>query len=271
MKNKTEIAFSASLLEGILKKLPRDTILVGGQSLVFWMSYYKTGGALQGVAAISMDADILGDRSHVAMIANAIGGVAKYPPEKSMTIISGQVILPVGDSGFVNIDVIHHIGTMDTDGVKRRAVEMDAEGRPFLVMHPIDVLISRAENYRSITDKQNAAGLKQVALSVRVAEQYVIEVAKINEKIALKAIEKIAETACSPAGVLARKHGVEIYDAINPDKMAKLIKNKRFISERLPSLSAEIESALAKTPSGNAMDRMLDRAKRSRPGKGCKP
>jgi hypothetical protein len=38
MKNKTEIAFSASLLEGILKKLPRDTILVGGQSRGFWMS-----------------------------------------------------------------------------------------------------------------------------------------------------------------------------------------------------------------------------------------
>lgn len=243
MRGKTEVAFSATKLDVVLKNLPQDTILVGGQSLIFWVSYYKIQHMLQGAPAISKDADILGDRSHVAMIANAIGGIAKYPPKKSMTIISGQVLLPVGENEFVNIDVIHHVGMMDTDGVKRRAVEMDADGHPFLVMHPIDVLISRAENFRSITDKQNAAGLKQVELAVKVAGHYIAEAAKRDEKIALKAIEKIAETARSPAGVFAKKHGVDIYAAISPSKLAKLIKNKHFIADRLPRLMVEIEEA----------------------------
>lgn len=241
MRGKTEVAFSATSLNTVLAKLPRDAVLVGGQSLIFWVSYYKIDGLLHGTPAISKDADVLGDRSHVALIANAIGGIAKYPPKKSMTIISGQVLLPVGDNEFLNIDVIHHVGTMDTDGVKRRAVEMDADEHPFLVMHPIDVLISRAENFRCITDKQNAAGLRQVTLSVKVAGCYIAEAAKRDEKIALKAIEKIAETAKSPAGMFVRKHGVEIYDAINPAKLIKLIKSKRFITDRLPRLIAEIE------------------------------
>ena len=243
MRDKTEIAFSAAKLQLILKTLPRDAILVGGQSLIFWMSYYKITTLPQDEPAISKDTDILGDRSHVAMIANAVGGSAKYPPKKSMTIISGQVLLPVGDQEFLNIDVIHHVGSMDTEGIKRRAVEMNADGHPFLVMHPIDVLISRAENLRNITDKQNAAGLRQVTLSVNVAEHYIVEAIRRDEKIALKAIEKVAETARSPTGVFARKHGVEIYDAICPDKLIKLIKNKRFISDRLPRLADEIDQA----------------------------
>ncbi len=242
MKDKTEIAFSVTKLDAVLKNLPRDTILVGGQSLIFWLSYYKIDTLLQeGSPAISKDTDILGDRSHVALISKAVGGIAKYPPKKSMTIIVGQVLLPVGEQEFLNIDVIHHVGTMDTEGIKRRAVEIDADGHPFLVMHPIDVLISRVENFRSIIDKQNAAGLRQVTLSINVAECYLVEAAKRDEKIALKAIEKISETARSPAGMFARKHGAEIYEAINPDKLKSLIKNKRFIAERLPRLAAEID------------------------------
>lgn len=241
MRGKSEVAFTATKLDAVLKSLPQDTILVGGQSLIFWVSYYKIDGLLKGAPAISKDADILGDRSHVAMIAKAIGGIAKYPPKKSITIISGQVLLPVGGNEFVNIDVIHHVGTMDTDGVKRRAVEMDADGHAFLVMHPIDVLISRAENFRSITDKQNAAGLMQVTLAVKVAERYIVEAAKRDEKVVLKAIEKISEIARSPAGIFVRKHGVEIYEAIHPDKLVKLIKSKRFVADRLPRLIAEIE------------------------------
>lgn len=241
MRGKSEVAFTATKLDAVLKSLPQDTILVGGQSLIFWVSYYKIDGLLKAAPAISKDADILGDRSHVAMIAKAIGGIAKYPPKKSITIISGQVLLPVGDNEFVNIDVIHHVGTMDTDGVKRRAVEMDADGHAFLVMHPIDVLISRAENFRSITDKQNAAGLMQVTLAVKVAERYIVEAAKRDEKVTLKAIEKISEIARSPAGIFVRKHGVEIYEAIHPDKLVKLIKSKRFVADRLPRLIAEIE------------------------------
>lgn len=200
---------------------------------------------MRGTPAISKDTDILGDRSHVALIANAIGGLAKYPPKKSITIISGQVLLPVGEHEFVNIDVIHHVGTMDTDGVKRRAVEMAADGHPFLVMHPIDVLISRAENFRCVQDKQNAAGLRQVTLAIKVAELYIAETIKRDEKVALNAIEKIAETARSPAGIFARKHGAEIYEAINPVKLVKLVESKRFIADRLPRLIAEMEGARA--------------------------
>lgn len=44
----------------------------------------------------------------------------------------------------------------------------------------------------------------------------------------------------------ARKHGVEIYDAISPNALAGVISNKNFISERLPRLAQEIDNSVCR-------------------------
>lgn len=70
---------------------------------------------------------------------------------------------------------------MDSDGVRRRAVEATINGAKFYVTHPLDVLISRAENYRGIKEKQDSQGLRQLKLSIDVAREYVFDVARHNE------------------------------------------------------------------------------------------
>lgn len=142
---------------------------------------------------------------------------------------------------FMNIDVIHQIGNLESEAVRTRAVEASVEGNIFLVMHPLDVLVSRVENYRGMQEKQNRNGLRQIELSIEVAKRYILEAIKRNEGIAIKAIEKIAETARSPAGIFARKHGAEIYEAIAPEALQINIKNKNFLSKRLPILISEID------------------------------
>jgi hypothetical protein len=141
----------------------------------------------------------------------------------------------------MNIDVIHRIGNLDSEAVRTRAVEASIKGNTFLVMHPLDVLVSRVENYRGIQEKQNRNGLRQIELSIKVANRYILEAIKRNEGIAIKAIEKVAETARSPAGIFARKHGAEIYEAISPETLQANIKNKSFLSKRLPLLTSEID------------------------------
>jgi hypothetical protein len=241
----TEVPISKEVVLQLLSHIPGDLILVGGQALAFWVEHYSidaTPPTGEDEAYVSRDADFLGKRDHVKILAGIISGKALYPPQKAITILCGQVfVIDDATKTFMNIDVIHRIGNLDSEAVRTRAVEASVEGNIFFVMHPLDVLISRVENYRGIQAKQNRNGLRQIELSIEVARRYILEAIKRDEGIAIKAIEKIAETARSPAGIFARKHGAEIYSAILPEMLQVSIKNKNFLSKRLPKLISEIE------------------------------
>jgi len=240
----SEVPISKEVVHQLLSRIPQDLILVGGQALAFWIDHYLIDAALpsgEDEAYVSRDVDFLGTREHIALLAEIISGKTAYPPKKALTILCGQVfVIDKTAKTFMNIDVIHRIGNMSTEEVSRRAVSVSVEGNSFLVMHPLDVLVSRVENYRGIADKRSTNGLRQIQLSIEVANQYLLKTIERDEKIALNAIEKIAEIARSAAGIKARKNGAEVYAAINLDMLVTAIKNKNFISIRLPRLIEEI-------------------------------
>ncbi|MDP2759899.1 MAG: hypothetical protein Q8O64_05765 [Sideroxyarcus sp.] len=244
-----EIPVDRDVLRKLLGALPPHMIMVGGQALAFWVEHYGINAATSicgnMAAHISRDVDFLGRRDDVSVLASLISGVAKYPPARAMTILCGQAILIQKEAGtYMNIDVIHRIGNMDTDAVSRRAIEAELSNikGAFLVMHPLDVLASRAENYRGIPDKQTPNGRRQVILSIDVAQSYIKSLSGDEEKRAISAIERVAEIARSPAGAIARANGVEIYDAIRPEVLREIISNENFIKHRLPRLELEISA-----------------------------
>lgn len=241
-----EIPITPEAMQLLLANIPKDMILVGGQALAFWLEHFGIDPMLgrHDSAFISMDADLLGKREHVRALADAVSGVANYPPRQAMTILSGQIFLVNRNDGtYMNIDVIHRIGNMSSNDVRRRSVEASVQGVPFRVMHPLDVLVSRLENFRGIRDKQNELGLRQVRLAIAVAGEFVAEAAGRDEGIATRAVEVIASAARSAAGIYARKHGAEVYDAIRPVRLAKLISDPNFRAVRLPRLSEESRAA----------------------------
>jgi hypothetical protein len=242
-----EIPISKEVMLKLFAGIPSDAILVGGQALAYWVEHFKIDpiqGCPEGEEYVSRDADFLGRRAHVKLLSEIVSGIADYPSKKAMTILCGQIFLVNNDEKtYMNIDVIHRIGNMDTEAVRRRAVEASLQGIGFLVMHPLDVLVSRVENYRGIKEKQTSNGLRQVSLSIDVAKSYVAEAIERDENVAFKAIEKIAEVARSAAGTYARKNGAEIFNAIDPSDLATSIKNEIFLLRRLPKLIAEIEDA----------------------------
>jgi hypothetical protein len=239
MKYGEEVEFSAQKLDDLLKNLPDDAILVGGQSLVFWMSYYDI--ASNG-PAVSKDADVLGNRGHVSVLANALGGIAEYPNQKAISIIAGQIFIPVGVGQFINIDVIHNIGNMDKGEIKKRAVKLVYSGKAILIMHPLDVLESRVRNYYSIKDKQNKFGIRQIDFSIDVTKSYLIDMARRDQSIATQAVERIFSIIKSPAGVAAIEIGCDLIECIHPDFLAQHITDENFIAYRLPRLKESIDA-----------------------------
>jgi len=240
----SEVPISKEVVHKLLSHIPQDLILVGGQALAFWIDHYSINvnpASGEDEPYVSKDADFLGTREHVKKLAEIISGKTSYPPQRAMTILCGQVfVIDKNSKTYMNIDVIHTIGNMDSEAVRKRAAIASIEGNSFLIMHPLDVLVSRLENYRGIQEKRDGNGLKQIELSIHVAKHYLIDTIQREETIALKVVEKIAETARSTAGTYARKYGVEVFDAIDAVLLAKSIKDANFISHRLPRLISEI-------------------------------
>lgn len=237
ISNRREVAFTAERLRELLSGVGRNAVLVGGQALAFWADYYgiRIDDALP---AVSKDADFLGDRVLVERIAGASGGQASFPPRKAVTALVGQVRIELANEQFLNVDVVHSIVGVRADSVKRRAEEVELDGLKFKIMHPVDVLQSRIWNLATLKNKQDELGVLQARLAIQVVRRYIAAIAGDNERLALKAVEKVVDIARSSAGRRAAAFGIDFLSAIP----ARSIRAEEFQRSRWPRLRDELGS-----------------------------
>lgn len=238
-----EIAFTADQFRKLLSGVGRNAVLVGGQALAFWADYYRIP-LDDTLPAVSKDADFLGDRALVERISEMSGGHASFPPRRAMTALIGQVTIELANDQFLNVDVLHKIVGVRADSVKRRAEDVDLDGLKFRIMHPIDVLQSRIWNLATLKDKQNEMGMLQADLAVQVVRRYIAAIAGNNEKLALKAVEKVVDIAKSSAGRRAASLGIDFLSAIP----ARSMRSEEFHRTRWPRLLEELGSPHKTSP-----------------------
>lgn len=245
-----EVPASPEMLAKVLADASGEAILVGGQALGYWASKFGLDSFVErtnaGIRSITDDIDLLGSRSDVEAIATRLKGYAMFPFRRGIGALVGQVKIYTDRSAkpptYVNIDVIHHVVGLDADDVRKHALEVQFDGVVFRVMHPLDVLASRVENLYRIKDKQSDKGQEQTLLAVLVAREYILEqlVRQGNEKVALRAIERVVDIAKSPAGrAAARDFHVQFKAGLPLD----FVNNEAFRERRLPRLLEELGDA----------------------------
>lgn len=218
-ETQVEVSIPQDLLEKILASVTPNAVLVGGQSLAFWVSHYGVQLPPQfQVGAISDDADFLGGREDVTSIARRVDGIPEYTSQRFMSALVGQVKIPLSRLEYVNVDVLHRLVGLTAQSVRERASIVTVGSTEFLVMHPLDVFLSRIENLAQLADKQNPQGIEQAKLGVLVAHNYIEEIAKElpdGQKHALKTIEYVVKVAKSGAGrKVSRDFGIDFRGAI---------------------------------------------------------
>ena len=233
---RVEAAFDQAQLAKLLG-LAQGAVLVGGQAVAFWASFFNVPVPPALGSYVTKDSDFLGSREDVARMANGMQGAAMYPHQRGLTALAGQVRIDLPEQQFLNIDVLHRIvGFDDSDAVRKRAEERSLGEVRFRVMHPVDCLKSRLENLRKLAEKRNEAGAAQAELAVRVVRRYLETVLdEGNERVALRAVESIAKMAVEPAGALVfRSYGIDVLEAIP----VKRISNRKFLDLRWPQIRA---------------------------------
>ena len=234
---RVEAAFDKAHLARLLG-LAQSAVLIGGQAVAFWASFFSVPVPIALRSYVTKDSDFLGTREDVARMASGMQGVAVYPHKRGLTALVGQVKIDLSEQRYLNIDVLHRIvGFEDSNAVEKRAEERSLGEVNFRVMHPVDCLKSRLENLRKLAEKRNEAGAAQTELAVRVVRRYLetlLEVGK--ERLALRAVEGIAKMAVEPAGTLVfQRFGVDVLEAIP----VKRISNRKFLDVRWPQILAQ--------------------------------
>lgn len=218
LKKKSEAIFPKDVVVHLLKEAGSNVILVGGQALSYWAQYFDIDAPVS-LPHISRDLDFLArnpsDIFEVQRFAQILGGYPVYPSKHALTILIGQAIKEISDDEYFNIDILHKVYS-GTEGVKKRAILAEIDGKVISVMNPLDVLASRLINLHKIPQKQNDAGVTQLSLAIVVARCFLCS-AQVNASAALHFYVALAK---SDAGrKVASRWGIHVADAIDPAVM----------------------------------------------------
>jgi hypothetical protein len=235
-----ETGVPSELLERILELAGTEMVLIGGQALAFWASYYQTPAP---ATAVTKDVDLLGTREDLQRLAQGLGATAVIPNRRAQTLLVGQIVkeLPGGD--YINIDVMHRVyGDITTGTVSENAVPADSPVGRFRVMHPVDVLQGRLENVYGLPAKRDEHGVAQLELAIRMVRAFIRDLASreaagpssSRRPVVLRHFSRIERMALSDAGrKVARRHGVHVADAIEPSPAIHIA---TFVAKKLPEL-----------------------------------
>lgn len=220
-----EAPFDEASLDAFLRSMSNDMVLVGGQALAFWMARYKLR---PDAAVISNDGDALGSVRAAKGLAEALRARLVVPDPKDLTSLVAQLRIPVQDGKVRNVDVLHLLYTTSglkksnefTQRVRNNAVTVrldeDVEIR---IMHPLDVLESRAHNAVGLLEQKGEHVVTQAQWGIQVARAAMLRMAQdpaAEDKRIGTHVQRIFRLWKSSVGQrLWKEHGLCVLDALD--------------------------------------------------------
>lgn len=230
-------------LSQLLDSIEQDVVLVAGQALAFWASYFglQPTGAL--AAGVTMDIDFLGSREsaqrhHEALQAHfkqkariAVPQLGDVTPNSAIIIVEDLN----GRKEPIIIDylwALHGYKENDTTRLHAFAVEAEVHSRHVRVMHPYDCLKSRLHNVIGLPSKRNDLGFAQLRLAVQVVKARLDEICREGgqRESGFQLAERVISLAVSRDGLQVwKEHAIDLMEAVPADALAG-----KFRSERWP-------------------------------------
>jgi hypothetical protein len=220
-----------------------DLILIGGQAINIWASYYMARAAeLQAEGPFtSKDIDFLGDRAAVIECAERLQGtsVLPVPFEQHSPVNSGIVRFVDADGYPREIDFNCTLLGVRAEEVKETCVELQADGIPFKTMHPVLCIDARVPVILTL-GRTDPTTLSQLRAAIFCAREFIRDLLAAGApRVALDWIEHIADFALG-------KNGIAVYHRFQIDVLKAIPVSEhlpeKFLSLRFPRLRAQIDS-----------------------------
>lgn len=217
----------------------RKAILVGGQALNFWAVHYRLSTE---TAALSRDIDFFGNRKDALAANRDWKGKVNLADFDDHTVNAAVVVVEINNETH-GIDFLTSIAGVDTESLRKNAIQVQAPGYEFSVMHPLHVMQSQVENVYGLLKRRDDPDGKyyvgRLELAIKVAAAAITELLKAKRhRDALNFAEAMGTLAATREGIDAwLRDGLDLLQSI-PERGDW---PKKFLDKRLPQLRAHIQ------------------------------
>ncbi|BBJ22164.1 hypothetical protein [Candidatus Nitrotoga sp. AM1P] len=229
-----------------LQKTTQTAILVGGQSLTFWVDYFKIPVPPSDTPYLTQDADVLATRHDAHIVAAELQGTLRIAKLEDHTSNTAIVTYKTPDGRTLFIDFMGTLIGLTNEEIRKLAVELEHPEYGFIrILHPTLVLKSRIVNLHRLSSKRDTNGIEQARLAVLVAKaffkNYVASgfAGKKPDRYLIDRVVWLEKLALSDAGMFVfTQWGIDVMGAAP----IEIITNKKFHTEHWPRVDARVQS-----------------------------
>jgi len=229
-----------------LQKATQPAILVGGQSLTFWVDFFKIPVPKSNTPYLTQDADVLATKHDARIFATELHGTLNIPKPDDHTPNTAIVTYKTPDGRTLFVDFMGTLIGLTNEEIRKTAVEFEHQEYGFIhILHPTLVLKSRIVNLHRLQSKRNTNGIEQARLAVLVAkaffENYVLlgMAGTRPDRYLIDRVVWLGKLALSDAGMYVfTQWGIDVMGAAPKN----LITNKIFHAEHWPRLDSRIRA-----------------------------
>lgn len=244
--------------------LERELVLVGGQAVNFWASFYqaRVPALAREAPFTSKDIDFCGDQGSVRVCAERLGGTPRVATFGDATPNSGTVVFVDAAGVTRTLDVVSAPFGLGAAEVHDTAIPVEilddvgaSTGVRFYVMHPILCMESRVHNVVGLPGAYDTEqGRKQLRVSIVFAREFMLDVLnfRIEDEDPPRTVLKLNERIfrfCT-----RDRHAKELYRATGVDPAAAIVDDERlaptFHERRLPQMREQLAARERPATSG---------------------
>jgi hypothetical protein len=229
-----------------LQKATQPAILVGGQSLTFWVDFFKIPVPKSNTPYLTQDADVLATKHDARIFATELHGTLNIPKPGDHTPNTAIVTYNTPDGRTLFVDFMGTLIGLTNQEIRKTAVEFEHPEYGFIrILHPTLVLKSRIVNLHRLQSKRDTNGIEQARLAVLAVkaffENYIsLGLAGTNpDRYLVERVKWLGKLALSDAGIYVfTQWGIDVMEAAPRN----LITNKKFHAEHWPRLESRIRA-----------------------------
>lgn len=214
------------------------TVLIGGQSLVFWAEHF---GIPQPLPVLTRDIDFYGGKE---ALVEAASRLQSYNPRVYLaaiddsTLNSGKIVVDVMGPNTCEIGFVYQVNGLGSTEVLDKAVRLSINGIEFNTLHPLLLVESTLTDVATIPRERDTAGIARAALAIDVARHFIAGTVDVGEpRATLNMVRRVLRFASTDEARYCWYHfGLDLVQAVpvtglraSPEPTIQ-----RFVTEGLP-------------------------------------